>query len=311
MDTQSGRSLPGIYVPFDGSERAHFCDRGAILDFALAVGLGRVLDFGPGDGWPSLMLAARVDAVVGVDGSPRRVAVCQENAIRLGIENASFVHVLPGERLPFADETFDGVTAASSVEQTPDPEATLRELYRVLRADGRLRLRYEALERYRRGEEQDLAWGSVGAGRSRLLLFQRHIEAEYVRHLGLILDLPLPALKDRLSGSGLPGYSELTARMLAPLLEHVHEAAMWTTRHPACETWLAWLQEVGFRSAVATDSGERAAGRLYDSLAAAQRPAERPAVDALLEPVVQAALARDVGCVLWAGGREPPITAVK
>ncbi|MBN1402462.1 MAG: class I SAM-dependent methyltransferase [Anaerolineae bacterium] len=311
MDSQSGRSLPVIYVAFDGSVRPHVCDRGAILDFALAVGPGRVLDFGPGDGWPSLILAERVSSVVGVDGSPRRVSVCQENAARLGIDNATFVHVPPGEALPFAEGTFDGVTAASSVEQTPDPQATLRELQRVLKPGGRLRLRYEALERYRDGEERDVDWGNVGIGRSRLLLFERHIDAEIVRHLGLILDLPLAAVKDRLGGYDLPGYAELVPSSLTFLRQHVHEAATWTTRHPACSTWLRWLGEVGFSSAVATDSGERAAGRIYDALDAAQRPRDSASVDAMIEPAVRAALARDMGCASWYGWSEPPITAIK
>ena len=32
-----------------------------------------LLDFGPGDGWPSLLLAPMADEVVGVDASRRRV----------------------------------------------------------------------------------------------------------------------------------------------------------------------------------------------------------------------------------------------
>ena len=48
--------------------------------------------------------------VVGVDGSQKRVDVCTANAARMGIENAEFIYVEPGSRLPFDDESFDDNT---------------------------------------------------------------------------------------------------------------------------------------------------------------------------------------------------------
>jgi hypothetical protein len=74
MDSQSGRLLPVIYQPFDGSMRSHWQDRGWLFDFMWATrGEGkRLLDFGPGDGWPSLIVAPYVGEVIGVDGSRRR-----------------------------------------------------------------------------------------------------------------------------------------------------------------------------------------------------------------------------------------------
>src|SRR5574340_1247051 len=140
--------LAVIYVPFDGAERGHFDDRGSILDYAYHAQGGRVLDFGPGDGWPSLLLAPMVEEVVGVDGSRKRVEVCTRNARRMGLTNASFIHYPPGQPLPFADASFDVVTAGSSIEQTPDAKATLREIYRVLKPGGRLRMHYESLLYY-------------------------------------------------------------------------------------------------------------------------------------------------------------------
>jgi ubiquinone/menaquinone biosynthesis C-methylase UbiE len=136
VESQSGRGLPLVYEPFDPSNPDHWTDRATILDFAECTGRGRVLDFGPGDGWPALPLAGLVEQVMGVESCPRRARVCRENAARMGIENVEFEVVAPGEPLPFDEGSFDAVTAASSAEQTPNPRATLAEFYRVLRPGG-------------------------------------------------------------------------------------------------------------------------------------------------------------------------------
>jgi len=49
MDSQSGRSLPIVYEPFDGTKKAHWRDRGAMHDYLLStLGNGKLLmDFGP------------------------------------------------------------------------------------------------------------------------------------------------------------------------------------------------------------------------------------------------------------------------
>ena len=75
MDSQSDYSLPIIYQPFDTRKKSHWRDRGSLFDFLLSTqGEGKqLLDFGPGDGWPSLIVAPFVKKIVGVDGSQNRV----------------------------------------------------------------------------------------------------------------------------------------------------------------------------------------------------------------------------------------------
>lgn len=105
MDSQSGRVLPVIYQPFDANKRSHWGDRGLCLDYFFSTRGGRLLDFGPGDGWPSLIIAPLVNEVIGVEGSLRRVDVCTENAKRLGISNTEFIYVPPGDPLSFPDNS--------------------------------------------------------------------------------------------------------------------------------------------------------------------------------------------------------------
>ena len=190
MESQSGRCLPLIYQPFDPGNPSHWRDRGAALDFVLATQSAgkRVLDFGPGDGWPSLIIAPSVSEVIGVEGAHRRIQVCRENAARLGIANAGFEFVPPGSPLPFPDESFDAIVAASSVEQTPDPRATLAEFHRVLKPGGRVRIFYEALGRYRgRPERGGWSW-STDEG-AKLMLSDRHIDEEREKHIVLSFSL--------------------------------------------------------------------------------------------------------------------------
>ncbi len=311
MESQSGKSLAVIYEPFDGTRRAHFADRGQILDYAVTVGGGRVLDFGPGDGWPSLLMAPMVEEVVGVDGSARRVEVCTTNAAKLGIRNTQFVHVPPGEPLPFKDASFDGIAAASSIEQTPDPKATLRELCRVLKPGGRLRMHYESLGYYRGGREREV-WLNGTDAPVQLILFDRNIEEERVAHHGLSLNLPRAEVEDVFARAGAePSYAALTPGVLGELCDHLGDAVTWTTQHPSCSTWLRWLAEAGFSSAKPSYDGGWFAGRLFDGLSESGRPAGMAAVDKLLRPLVEVVVTMAAPSVAPAGEWDPWITAVK
>ena len=298
--------LPVIYVPFDAGVRGHFVDRGQILDYTITCGPGRVLDFGPGEGWPSLLMAPMVEEVVGVDGSRRRVEACTRNAKRLGIGNASFVHVPPGESLPFEDASFGGVTAGSSIEQTPEAKATLAELCRVLKPGGRLRMHYESLSYYAGGGEREL---SVGEGGD-LMIYDRHIEQEHVEHIKLMFDLSEAEILGVFARHGQEP-PNATPAVLTDLKPHMTEAVTWTGRHPSCRTLLKWLPEVGFSSAQASYDGGWFAKRLFDRLPESKRPREMEAVDEMLRPLVEVVVTMEAPPVAAPGEWEPWVTAVK
>lgn len=295
MASQSGERLPLVYQPLEVGRRGHVVDRGQILDFARVGPWGRVLDVGPGDGWPSLPMAGLVGEVVGVDASARRVAVCRANARRLGVANATFAHVPAGEPLPWPTASFDGVTAESAIEQTPDVPATLRELARVLKAGGRLRLSYEALERYRHGPRRHLALGADDERPARLLVFDRHVDAGLVDHYALHVDLTGEGLRGLLRpDGGRPGVADLTCEAVDRLAGRCVASGRWALRHPTCDQWVAMLREAGFGEVRATDNGGRAAGAVFDSAAGGIGARDLGELDAALAPAVGAALSRDV-----------------
>lgn len=308
MESQSGRSLAVIYQPFDPGSRAHWGDHGSILDFVESVGTGRLLDFGPGDGWPSLLVAPFVESVTGVDASERRVRVCIENASRLGIANARFVHVPAGQRLPFPDNAFDGIMAASSIEQTPDPAATISELYRVLRPGGRLRVFYEALGRYAGGQEREAWLWSSGEHETRLILYDRHIQEERAVHYGLVIRAPLSEVIGALNveGCDIPNPEAIAPDRFERLRPFIEDIATFVLTHPSCGTYMRWMKDAGFSEVRPTHSGRSFARRLFDELDQNSRPQDLAGVDALLRPAV--------GVVVQLAAPEhidPCITAVK
>jgi ubiquinone/menaquinone biosynthesis C-methylase UbiE len=309
MASQSGYCLPIIYQSFDAGQKSHWRDRGSLFDFLCSTGGQgkRLLDFGPGDGWPSLIVAPFAAEVVGVDGSRKRVEVCTANAERLGIANARFLYVEPGSPLPFEDGSFDGVMAASSVEQTPDPRAALRELYRVLRPGGRLRISYEALGRYRGGAEREAKLHEREGDTCWLTLFDRHVEEEYARMVRLALAMGREEARRRFPGEARhPAFEDVTVSVLQQLCPSIVEVRVCTLTHPSGRTLAAWMREIGFREVQPTHSGAWFAGQLFDRLPVEGRPASLDGVDALLRPLVEVVV--QMAAPLDA---DPMITAVK
>jgi len=293
MASQSGRSLAIIYREFDPGDRSHWRDRGSTFDFLLSTRAEgkRILDFGPGDGWPSLNLASHVAEVVGVDGSQRRVEVCTENAERMGIRNARFVRAPAGDPLPFEDRSFDAVVAASSVEQSPDPEQTIREFHRVLKPGGHLRIDYEHLDNYRDGQEQEAHLGRMGEERSRLTLYDRHPDEEYALMYALFFSLP-----KREVGAALfadeegPVMAQLSREGLEALRPSIDEVRRCQLTHPSGRTFARWMEAAGFSAVLGSHSGSDAAGRLLDNLPAEDRPGDLAGVDRWVRPVTAMAV---------------------
>ncbi len=157
LPKQDGGRLPVIDVEQNFYNEEHFYDEARIRDFAAHLdGCEKVLDIGPGDGWPLLRIAPFFKAVFGVDPVQRRLDVCQANAEKLGLTNVTLRKLSATALTEFRDNSFDGVVAASSIEQTPDPYAALREVFRVLRPGGKLRIIFESYDRRDRGVSESV-----------------------------------------------------------------------------------------------------------------------------------------------------------
>jgi len=290
MDSQSDYSLPIIYRPFDASKRSHWRDRGSLFDYLFSTeGEGeRLLDFGPGDGWPSLIVSPFVDEVVGIDGSPHRVEICTENARRMGISNVKFIYVEPGTLLPFQDNSFDGVMAASSIEQTPDPKVTLQELYRVLRSGGHLRIGYEDLGRYRNGQEREAHLDKIDDHMCRLTLYDRHIDQEFARMYKIALSMSREEIIKFFSENGDSlSFDLITIPLLEKVCSTITETRICSLTHPSGKTFVSWLKEIGFREVVPSHSGAWFAGQLFDQYSEEDRPRDIDAIDSILRPLVK------------------------
>jgi SAM-dependent methyltransferase len=227
MPRQRDGQLPFVDVPYDPYSEGHWADAARVADYVahLPEDGHRILDIGPGDGWPSLPMAGALpmSQVIGVDPSPRRVEVSTANARRLGISNATFV-VADGAGMPFASGSFDLVTAASSIEEAADALGVLREAARILRSGGMLRASYQDWRLGVPGFESVLLW----EGESALLYtYVRRsqdppLERRYtlvLPHNGEAAELHAEALVRAASGRRAYGETLLQADLGVPLLE--------------------------------------------------------------------------------------------
>jgi demethylmenaquinone methyltransferase / 2-methoxy-6-polyprenyl-1,4-benzoquinol methylase len=97
----------------------------------------RVLDVATGTAGVAALLAERTAAaIVGVDLSEPMLRTGQERVLARHLAGRISFVLAQAERLPFADASFDALTFTYLMRYVADPQATIRELVRVVRPGG-------------------------------------------------------------------------------------------------------------------------------------------------------------------------------
>jgi ubiquinone/menaquinone biosynthesis C-methylase UbiE len=114
------------------------CERDGLTDLRrehLASATGEVLEVGAGTGLNLELYPDTVTRLVLTEPEPAMADQLREKVE--GDRRSIEVHVAPGERVPFEDDSFDTVVGTLMLCTAPDPDAVLAEAARVLRPGGR------------------------------------------------------------------------------------------------------------------------------------------------------------------------------
>ena len=141
----SGAMFDGIARRYDLLNRiiSFGVDQGWRRRAATALRLpdaGRALDVATGTADLAVEIARRFDGstVVGLDPSNGMLEVGRVKVERFGLSERIELLEGEGERLPFDDASFDGISIAFGIRNVPDRPAALREMCRVVRPGGRV-----------------------------------------------------------------------------------------------------------------------------------------------------------------------------
>lgn len=104
---------------------------GAVLDAGQVTSGTRFLDVGCGAGLLALLASLRGAQVSALDASAALLEIVRQRVPAADVREGDL------ESLPFADSSFDTVTAVNSLFYAADMDAAMREIVRVLRPGGR------------------------------------------------------------------------------------------------------------------------------------------------------------------------------
>ncbi|HBO16424.1 MAG: Transcriptional regulator, ArsR family [Candidatus Moranbacteria bacterium GW2011_GWE2_35_2-] len=101
-----------------------------------------ILDLGSGAGFDCFLASKKVGEtgrVIGVDMTEEMIAKAEENAEKYGYKNVEF-KLGEIENLPIEDNSIDVAISNCVINLVPDKEKAFREIYRVLKKDGKIYL---------------------------------------------------------------------------------------------------------------------------------------------------------------------------
>lgn len=120
-------------------------NRQGIADTVAFLGIetgNRVLEIGFGDGSAVRDVLAQASSVryVGLDISPTMVEEARRLNAPLAADGSATFHLGSADAMPFADDSFDRIFSIGVIHFWDDPEAALKEVRRVLRPGGLMRM---------------------------------------------------------------------------------------------------------------------------------------------------------------------------
>jgi ubiquinone/menaquinone biosynthesis C-methylase UbiE len=150
MDSSTRREFDAVDRTADPNDFIRYLDKTRSTDFIQRIKQLKLaltdlhagesaVDIGCGTGEDACALASLVGPrghAVGLDLSSRMIATARQRATA-GKLNVTFVQA-DARKLPFADASFDAVSAERLLQHTPDAEAVLHEMVRVAKPGGRI-----------------------------------------------------------------------------------------------------------------------------------------------------------------------------
>jgi arsenite methyltransferase len=136
----TGRDDPAIVRSMPDELLESFCGVGNPFSLGAIKSGETILDVGCGAGFDLIVASSRVGRdgkVCGVDLTPEMAEKARRNLNRHGVHNYD-VRVAGAEVIPYPDNTFDVVISNGVLNLSPLKEKCFREIYRVLRPNGRL-----------------------------------------------------------------------------------------------------------------------------------------------------------------------------
>ena len=135
MSTASNTYFASVAGQWDEIRAGYFTEhmRDAAIAKANLPSNAVVADVGAGTGFVSAGLAPHASKVYGFDASAEMLAVARKNL-------SSFPNIelkqAPGDELPLADESLDGIFANMYLHHAPDPLKAIKEMARLLKPGG-------------------------------------------------------------------------------------------------------------------------------------------------------------------------------
>lgn len=126
---------------------ASYCGVGNPFILGSIHGGDAILDVGCGAGADTLIAATMAGPrgkAVGIDLVPAMLEKAKQNLARTSLRNVDF-HESSAENLSFPDESFDVVISNGVINLIPDKPKALREIFRVLKPNGRLMIADQVL----------------------------------------------------------------------------------------------------------------------------------------------------------------------